>query len=164
MELHQQLTLPQSVGSVWAALNDPKMLQQCLPGCERFEAVGPDQFEMTVSTKIGPVKAKFTGAIVLSELNPPLSYVIKGEGKGGVAGFAKGSARVSLGAMTGQDGDATRLTYSVDASVGGKIAQLGGRLIQGAARKMAQDFFTKFVQILCDDETLVPEIETVSAS
>ena len=119
---------------------------------------------MTVSTKIGPVKAKFTGAIALSELNPPLSYVIKGEGKGGVAGFAKGSARVSLGAMTGQDGDATRLTYSVDASVGGKIAQLGGRLIQGAARKMAQDFFTKFVQILCDDETLVPEIETVSAS
>ena len=163
MELHQQLTLPQSVEKVWAALNDPKMLQQCLPGCDRFEAVGPDQFEMTVSTKIGPVKAKFTGKIALSDLNPPLSYVIKGEGKGGVAGFAKGSATVSLATIASEQGEATRLTYSVEASVGGKIAQLGGRLIQGAARKMAQDFFTKFVQALCEDETLVPEIETVSA-
>ncbi|MGB2331264.1 MAG: CoxG family protein, partial [Pseudomonadales bacterium] len=96
-------------------------------------------------------------------LNPPLSYVIKGEGKGGVAGFAKGSATVSLATIASEQGEATRLTYSVEASVGGKIAQLGGRLIQGAARKMAQDFFTKFVQALCEDETLVPEIETVSA-
>ena len=114
MELHQQLTLPQSVDKVWAALNDPKMLQQSLPGCERFEAVGPDQFEMTVSTKIGPVKAKFTGKIALSDLNPPLSYVIKGEGKGGVAGFAKGSATVSLATIAREQGEATRLTYSVD--------------------------------------------------
>lgn len=161
MELEQQLVIPRAVDAVWLALNDPNMLQGSLPGCQRFEQVGDNAFDMTVSAKIGPVRATFNGSIALQNLNPPFSYEISGEGKGGVAGFAKGGAKVSLNAITEAGLPATLLTYSVTATVGGKIAQLGGRLIQGAARKMAQDFFTQFVRRLCDDETLDLVIETI---
>ncbi|MEJ6670409.1 MAG: carbon monoxide dehydrogenase subunit G [Pseudomonadales bacterium] len=164
MELKQQLVIPRAVEAVWQALNDPKMLQQCLPGCQHFEQTDANAYDMTVSAKIGPVKATFKGAIALQNLNPPFSYEIAGEGKGGVAGFAKGGAQVWLDAVTDSGLPATRLSYSVSAAVGGKIAQLGGRLIQGAARKMAQDFFTQFVRRLCDDEDLDLTIETIETN
>jgi len=161
MELKQQLLIPLAVNQVWDALNDPAMLQRCLPGCENFERVDPQTFDMTVATKIGPVKATFKGRIELQNLKPPHAYDIVGEGKGGVAGFAKGSAKVELEAADEGGQSATHLSYSVEAAVGGKIAQLGGRLIQGAARKMAQDFFTQFVRELCGDNQLTPEIKTL---
>lgn len=164
MELKQQLVIPRAVEAVWQALNDPKMLQHSLPGCQHFEQTDAHAYDMTVSAKIGPVKATFNGTIALQNLNPPFSYEISGEGKGGVAGFAKGGAKVWLEAVTESGLPATRLSYSVSAAVGGKIAQLGGRLVQGAARKMAQDFFTQFVRRLCDDEDLDLTIETIETT
>ena len=125
---------------VWAGLNDPAILQQAIPGCEEIEKTSDTEFAAKVTAKVGPVKAKFAGAVTLSELDPPNGYRISGEGKGGPAGFAKGGARVELEA----DGDATILKYEVNASVGGKLAQLGARLIDATARKMADDFFARF--------------------
>ena len=161
MELKQQLIIPRDVDVVWRALNDPEVLKSSLPGCDRFEAVDDQVFDMRVTAKIGPVKATFNGQISLQNLNPPHAYEIVGEGKGGVAGFAKGSAKVVLDAVTDNGSAATQLRYQVSATVGGKIAQLGGRLIDGAARKMAQDFFTQFVRQLCNDDQLLPVIETI---
>ena len=118
---------------VWQALNDPEILKRCIPGCEELERTSDTGFAAKVRAKVGPVSARFTGAVTLSELNPPESYTISGEGKGGPAGFAKGGAKVHLAA----DGDATTLSYEVDAQVGGKLAQIGSRLIAGTAKKMA---------------------------
>ncbi len=132
---------------VWAMLNDADVLRACIPGCESLEADGPEAFKAKVTTKIGPVKATFNGAVTLSNMNPPASYTITGEGKGGVAGFAKGGADIDLA----EDGDATILTYTADAQVGGKLAQLGGRLIESTARKMADQFFGKFVKMAGGD-------------
>jgi carbon monoxide dehydrogenase subunit G len=126
---------------VWRALNDPDVLRQCIPGCEALEMQSPTEMTATVALKVGPVKARFQGAVELSNLNPPFSYSITGEGKGGIVGFAKGGADVSLD----EDGpDATILTYVVKAEVGGKIAQLGGRLIDSTAKKLAGEFFMTF--------------------
>ena len=127
---------------VWDALNDPETLRQCIPGCEEINKLSDAELTAKVTAKVGPVKARFAGNVTLSDLNPPESYTISGEGKGGAAGFAKGGAKVHLA----EDGDATVLTYEVHVSVGGKLAQLGARLISGTAKKMADDFFNRFSQ------------------
>ncbi len=129
------------VDTVWQALNDPEVLKDCIPGCQELTKTSDTEFEAVVTLKIGPIKAKFNGAVELTNLNPPHSYTITGEGKGGVAGFAKGGADVSLK----EDGpDATILSYSAKADVGGKMAQLGSRLIQSTSKKLAGQFFSDF--------------------
>lgn len=140
MDMNGSYRIPASRETVWAALNDPEVLKECIPGCEKLEMTSPTEMSATVTSKIGPVKAKFNGAVTLENINPPESYTIVGEGKGGVAGFAKGSADVSLA----EEGSETVLTYTARAQVGGKLAQLGSRLIDSTARKMADDFFGKF--------------------
>lgn len=130
---------------VWEGLNNPDVLKQCIPGCESIELTSPTEMNAKAVLKIGPVKATFTGKVTLSDLDPPHGYTITGEGQGGVAGFAKGGATVRLEA----DGDdATILHYDAKADVGGKIAQLGARLIDGTAKKLAGDFFEKFGQAI----------------
>jgi carbon monoxide dehydrogenase subunit G len=126
--------------AVWDALNDPQALKEAIPGCESVERTADNEFESVVAAKVGPVRARFKGKIQLTDLNPPTSYTITGEGSGGAAGFAKGSAKVSLSDADG----GTRLAYDVDATVGGKLAQIGQRLIDGTARKMADEFFANF--------------------
>lgn len=129
------------IGTVWLALNDAEILRQAIPGCETLDKSSDTEMAATVVLRIGPIKARFEGAVELTNLNPPHSYTIQGEGKGGIAGFAKGGADVSLQ----EDGpDATILSYTVKADVGGKIAQLGGRLIDSTARKLATQFFNNF--------------------
>lgn len=128
---------------VWAALNDPAILKQAIPGCEELNKVSETELEATARAKIGPVSARFKGKVVLSDLNPPQSYTLTGEGSGGAAGFAKGQAQVVLTA----DGGQTLLQYTVKASIGGKLAQIGQRLVDGAARKMADEFFDKFAEL-----------------
>lgn len=130
---------------VWRALNDPQILKQCIPGCESIVKHSDTQLEARVIAKVGPVKAGFNGVVNLSNLNPPNSYRISGEGKGGLAGFASGGADVRL---EDADGGATRLSYDVDAQVGGKLAMLGSRLIDSTARSMATQFFEKFASIV----------------
>ena len=125
---------------VYAALNDPEILKAAIPGCEAIEKTSDTEMTATVVTKVGPVKAKFRGVVTLSDLDPPHGYTITGEGKGGPAGFAKGGAKVRLE----EDGAGTVLHYEVKADVGGKLAQLGSRLINGFARKLTDDFFTRF--------------------
>ena len=129
---------------VWAALNDSSILKQCIPGCKELQNTSDTELTAKMQSKIGPVKTNFVTRLTLSDLNPPNSYVISGEGKGGAAGFARGSAKVNLE----QEGDETVLRYEAEVKVGGKIAQVGSRLIDGTARKLAQDFFSKFVDVL----------------
>lgn len=129
--------------AVWAALNDPDVLKAAIPGCEELEQTAPDAFEAKVRAKVGPVSARFAGAVSLSDIIPPESYTISGEGKGGAAGFASGGAKVRLEEIAE---DATQLYYEVDAKVGGKLAQLGSRLIDSTAKKMADQFFTAFAE------------------
>lgn len=133
------------IEKVWAALNDPAVLEKCIPGCEKLEANRENGFSATVTLKIGPIKARFAGEVELTNINPPFSYTIAGEGKGGIAGFAKGGADVSL---SEEAADTTLLTYVAKADVGGKIAQLGSRLIQSTSKKLAGEFFAKFNQIV----------------
>jgi carbon monoxide dehydrogenase subunit G len=141
MDMSGEYRIPAPRDKVWAALNDPETLKASLPGCETLEKTGDNQFAATVVAKVGPVKAKFNGNVALSNLNPPESYTIAGEGKGGAAGFAKGGADVRLA----EDGaDTTVLRYTAKADVGGKLAQLGSRLIDGTAKKMADEFFDNF--------------------
>jgi len=144
MELTGDYTIPAAREAVWAALNDPEVLRACIPGCESLEKTSDTEYTAKVRTKIGPMTAVFTGKVTLSELDPPNGYRIDGEGQGGVAGFAKGGARVDL---TADDGG-TRLAYTADAQVGGKMAQLGSRLIDATARKMADAFFDAFSERL----------------
>jgi carbon monoxide dehydrogenase subunit G len=125
---------------VWEALNDPETLKAAIPGCEELTKLSDNEMEARVRAKVGPVSATFTGRVTLSDLDPPVSYKISGEGKGGAAGYAKGGANVSLA----EDGADTVLSYNAKADVGGKLAQIGSRLIQGTAKKMADDFFGKF--------------------
>ena len=144
MDMRGEYRIPAPRDRVWAALNDPAMLKAALPGCESLEKVSDTEFAAVVIAKVGPVKAKFNGNVALSNLNPPQSYTIAGEGKGGAAGFAKGGADVNL---TEDDG-ATILRYTAKADVGGKLAQLGSRLIDGTAKKMADEFFENLRQQL----------------
>src|SRR5579883_2867825 len=129
---------------VWDALNDRDILKQCISGCEEVQKLSPTEFTAKVQARVGPVSARFGGKVTLSDLDPPNGYKISGEGTGGVAGFAKGGAEVHLT----PDGDATTLSYKVTAQVGGKLAQIGSRLIDSTARKYADDFFAKFAAIV----------------
>ena len=140
MELTGTRTIAAPRDTVWAALNDAETLRACIPGCDALTGSPEDGFEAVVTQKVGPVKATFKGAVALTEVNAPESYRISGEGKGGVAGFAKGGANVALAEVEG----GTELSYAVDAKVGGKIAQLGSRLIDSFAAKMADQFFERF--------------------
>jgi carbon monoxide dehydrogenase subunit G len=137
-----RITAPRT--KVWSALNDPEILKQCIPGCEEIEKSSDTEMAAKVRAKVGPVSARFTGKVTLSELDPPNGYKISGEGSGGPAGFAKGGATVHLV----DDGDGTLLTYKVEAQIGGKLAQIGSRLIDATARKMAGDFFAKFSEVV----------------
>ena len=138
---------PERIGeAVWKALNDADVLRQCIPGCESVEKTSDTEFNAKVRAKVGPVSAGFTGKVTLSDLDPPNGYKISGEGQGGVAGFARGGADVRL--MPDETGAGTILTYAVQANVGGKIAQIGSRLIESTARSMAEQFFGKFADLV----------------
>lgn len=141
MDMQGSERIEAPVETVWRALNDPDILKQAIPGCESLEKTSDTHMTAKVVLKIGPIKARFEGAVELQNLNPPHSYTIAGEGKGGLAGFAKGGADVTL-ATDGED--ATVLTYTVKAEVGGKIAQLGSRLIESTSKKLAGEFFSNF--------------------
>jgi len=144
MEMHGELRIPAPRAEVWAKLNDPETLKNCIPGCETVEKLSDTEFTAKVVARVGPVRASFSGKVTLTDLDPPSSYTITGEGTGGVAGFAKGSAKVALD----DAGSETVLRYGVHAQVGGKLAQIGSRLIDATSRKMADDFFNRFVGIM----------------
>jgi uncharacterized protein len=140
MDMTGEFRIPAPREVVWKALNDPEILKRSIAGCEELEKTSDTEFTAKVTAKVGPVKARFTGKVTLSDLDPPNGYMITGEGQGGAAGFAKGGAKVHLA----PDGDGTLLKYTVNAAIGGKLAQIGARLIDGAAHKMAADFFASF--------------------
>ncbi len=140
MDMTGERRIPAPRQKVWIALNDPQVLRACIPGCETLERTGDDSFKATAAVRIGPISARFNGAVQLLDLDEPNSYRIQGEGQGGVAGFAKGGATVRLA----DEGPFTVLNYAVQAQVGGKIAQLGGRLIDATSKQMADQFFNRF--------------------
>ena len=142
MTMTGEVQLPASRETVWAKLNDPAVLKSCVPGCEQLDKTSDTEFQAIASIKVGPVKARWKGKVRLSDLDPPNGYKISGEGEGGVAGFAKGGATVALAEKDG----GTLLSYNVEAQIGGKLAQLGQRLINSAAKKTADDFFANFAK------------------
>jgi carbon monoxide dehydrogenase subunit G len=148
MTMTGEAVLPADRNKVWAALNDPEVLKACIPGCQELEKASDTEFQATVKASVGPVKATFKGRVELLDLDPPNGYRIAGEGQGGVAGFAKGGAKVRL---EDADGGGTRMTYDVEAQIGGKLAQLGGRLINGVAKKYADEFFANFAKRLAPE-------------
>lgn len=145
MQMNDSQRVPASQQKVWAALNDPDILKQCIPGCQSLELTSPTNMTAKVIIKVGPVKATFGGNVTLSDLDPPNGYRITGEGSGGIAGFAKGGAVVRLEAVGDTE---TMLHYEVDSQVGGKLAQLGSRLIESSAKKLAGEFFAKLSEIV----------------
>jgi carbon monoxide dehydrogenase subunit G len=148
MDMTNSVTLPSAQARVWEALNDPAILKQCINGCESIEKTGENEYNVAMTVAIGPVKAKFKGNLRLTDIDPPNAYTLQFDGQGGVAGFGKGSAKVTL---TPED-TGTRLAYMVNAQIGGKIAQLGSRLIDGVSRKMADDFFEAFSAVIAPAE------------
>jgi uncharacterized protein len=144
MDMTGEFRIPAPRQKVWEALNDPDVLRQSIPGCEEIEKLSPTELQAKVTAKVGPVRARFGGKVVLSDLDPPNGYKITGEGSGGPAGFAKGGATVRVA----DDAGGTRLSYTVEAHVGGKLAQIGSRLIDATARKMADEFFANFAQVV----------------
>lgn len=154
MDITGSFDIPASAARVWQALNDPEVLKQCIPGCESLARTGENTLEATVVAKIGPVSAKFGGAVTLENLDPPHGYTLRGEGKGGAAGFAKGEAKVTLTPIEG----GTRLDYVATAQVGGKLAQIGSRLVQGSATKIAGDFFARFSEAVAETPDTAPEM------
>ena len=144
MQMQGQRNINASRDAVWRALNDPEVLKACIPGCDELEKTSGTSFEASVVQKVGPMKVRFKGSVELSDIVTAESYTITGEGKGGAAGFAKGGAKVHLS----DDGDGTLLVYEAEAKVGGKMAQLGSRLIDGIARKLADEFFTRFQEVV----------------
>ena len=146
MELDGEFHIPTTRERVWRALNDPDILRRAVPGCEALEKTSDNEFTAKVTLKIGPVKASFKGRVTLSDLDPPNSYSITGEGQGGVAGFARGSAKVTLS----EDGEGTCLRYTATATVGGKLAQVGQRMIAGASRKLASEFFAALGEAIAE--------------
>jgi len=141
MEMNGSRTVPADIDTTWRALNDPEVLKACIPGCESVERVSDNEYRLTMTARVGPVSARFTGRIVLADIVAPTSYTLSFEGQGGAAGFAKGEARVMLTANEPE----TRIDYQVKSQVGGKLAQIGSRLVDGAAAKVADDFFARFV-------------------
>jgi uncharacterized protein len=152
MEMTGERRIPAPRHLVWERLNDPETLKQCIPGCETIEKVSDTEFTAKLVAKVGPVKATFSGKVTLTDLDPPAGYTITGEGTGGVAGFAKGSATVALVA----EGDETVMRYGAQGQVGGKLAQIGSRLIDATARKMADEFFSRFVAAVSPGEPAQP--------
>ena len=159
MDILGEYRINASQQSVWEALNDPQVLRQCIPGCEQLDRDGDNAFTATINAKVGPVSARFKTRLTVENSNAPVSYTLVGEGKGGAAGFGKGSADVSLE----ESGSATVLSYNARFSVGGKLAQVGSRLVQGAARKTADQFFLSFSEYLgggseapADREAVIP--------
>jgi hypothetical protein len=144
MQMSGEYRIEASRDAVWAALNDPQVLKQAIPGCQEIDKISDTEFAAQVKVKVGPVSAKFDGKVTFTDLDPPNGYTISGQGKGGPAGFAKGGAKVRLEA----DGAATILHYEVNAQVGGKLAQIGSRLIDATAKKMAGDFFAAFAEVV----------------
>lgn len=147
MDMSGEYKIAAARAVVWTALNDAEVLRRCIPGCEALEKLSDTELTAKAKVKIGPVAARFTGRVTLSEIDAPHGYRITGEGQGGVAGFGKGGATVRLEET--EDG-ATLLTYVAEASVGGKLAQIGSRLVQGAAKKMADDFFAAFAGVVVE--------------
>jgi carbon monoxide dehydrogenase subunit G len=143
MTMNGEINLAAAQDVVWAKLNDPEVLKVCIPGCESLEKISDNEFQAVATNKVGPVKARFKGKVRFSDIDAPNGYKISGEGDGGIAGFAKGGATVRL---KPNDGGGTVLSYDVEAQIGGKLAQLGQRLVNGAAKKMADQFFEKFGQ------------------
>ena len=159
MQLNDEIRIEAPREQVYAALNDPEILRKSIPGCEEIEQLSETELIATVVTKIGPIKARFKGQVTLSDLNPPESYTISGRGRGGSAGFAKGGAKIVLE----EDGGATVMRYEVQVDVGGKLAQLGGRLIEGTAKKLAGDFFTQFKKEVTGPEDEAAEVTVPAA-
>jgi uncharacterized protein len=137
MILEGEWHIPADRRTVWAALNDPQMLKRCIPGCQSLDKLSDTEFASTVRASVGPVSASFRATITLTDIDPGRGYTMVGEGKGGAAGFARGKAKVDLE----DEGDGTRLGYRADITIGGKLAQVGSRLIQGTARQMSERFF-----------------------
>jgi carbon monoxide dehydrogenase subunit G len=153
MELNGEQLVPMDPASVWAGLNDPDVLKAAIPGCEEIVKVGDDEYTLVLLAAVGPVKARFKGKLLLSNIRPPESYTLTFEGAGGAAGFGKGGADVSLMAVD----EGTQLKYRANAQVGGKIAQVGSRLIEGVAAKMAAEFFVRFkVALLAVEASMAP--------
>jgi carbon monoxide dehydrogenase subunit G len=144
MEMTGEQFIPLPQQRVWEALNDPEVLKACIPGCESIEKVSDTEYKVAMTAAVGPVKARFSGKLLLVDVNAPHSYSLSFEGSGGAAGFGKGGAQVSLT----PEGSSTKLAYNAKATVGGKLAQVGSRLVDGVAKKMADDFFSKFNQTL----------------
>lgn len=159
MEITQTRQVPASPERVWEALNDPAVLKACVPGCEVFERTGDNAYRATVAAKIGPVAARFSGKLELVDVHPPSGYTLRFEGQGGAAGFANGTARVGLAPI---EGGGTALEYAVKAQVGGKLAQIGNRLVDGAAAKLADDFFARFADVLAPPAPPAAEIATAA--
>ena len=159
MEMTGERRIPAPRQTVWDALNDPEVLKRCIAGCESLDKTSDNEFSARVTSRVGPVTAKFTGKVQLSDVDAPNGYTISGEGQGGVAGFAKGGAKVSLA----DDGDGTLLTYEANGTVGGKLAQIGSRLIDSTARKMADDFFDKFAEAVGEAAPEAPAAEAEAA-
>ncbi len=144
MEMTGSRTVPSDIDTTWGALNDPDVLKACIAGCESVERVADNEYRVIMTARVGPVSARFTGRIVMTDIVAPTAYTLNFEGQGGAAGFAKGEARVALVA----DSAGTRIDYQAKAQVGGKLAQIGSRLVDGAAAKVADDFFARFVERL----------------
>ena len=144
MDMTNAVTLPSPQARVWEALNDPEILKQCINGCEAITRTGENAYSVAMTVAIGPVKAKFKGNLRLADIDPPNAYTLHFDGQGGAAGFGKGSAQVTLT----PEGGGTRLAYTVNAQIGGRIAQLGSRLVDGASKKMADEFFAAFKEAL----------------
>lgn len=161
MELTGERILPLPRERVWAALNDPEILKASVPGCESFERIDDNQFQMVMAATVGPVKARFKGKMMLTDLQPPQSYSMTFEGSGGAAGFGKGGAHVDLLA---DSGGGTRLVYRSHAQVGGRLAQVGARLIDGVARKMAEDFFGRFTEAVVGPQEQSADAAAAEAS
>src|ERR1700704_6256034 len=142
MKMKGSRVVPTNVDTTWRALNDPEVLRACIPGCESIDRVSDTEYGIAMTARVGPVSAKFTGRLLLADIVAPRSYTLKFEGQGGAAGFANGTAKVELSPVDG----GTRIDYAVNAQVGGKLAQIGSRLIDGAAAKVADDFFARFVE------------------
>ncbi len=160
MDMSGEYRIPATRETVWAALNDPVVLKECIPGCESLEKTSDTDMAAVVTMKVGPVKAKFKGAVTLSDLDPPKSYRISGEGKGGAAGFAKGGADITLT----EDGQETILNYTAKAQVGGKLAQLGSRMIDSTAKRIADEFFQNFADKVGSASATPSATETPVAS
>jgi carbon monoxide dehydrogenase subunit G len=164
MEITGEQRIALSQQKVWEALNDPQVLKACIPGCETIEKVSDNEYKVAMTASVGPVKAKFSGKLLLTDLNPPDSYSLAFEGSGGAAGFGKGSAQVTLQPQ----GNETLLAYKATATVGGKLAQIGSRLIDGVAKKMSDEFFARFNEAVAapvgaESPTAAPEEAAIAA-